>query len=54
MVLKPQSSVTVTSPKRAQTEREEPQSHILSGEILQLVPEGQGVGSAWSRGRAPA
>ena len=43
MVLKPQSSVTVTSPVRAQNEREEPQSRILSGEIPQLVPE-------WARG----
>lgn len=54
MVLKPQSSVTVTSPMRAQNEREEPQSRILSGEIPQLVPEGARSGLSLGERNGPA
>ena len=58
VVLKPQGSLTIPSPTRVQTKREDPQSQIPSGEITQVATErvglGVGTGSAWSKGIAPA
>lgn len=54
MVLKPQSSITVTSPMRAQIKREEPQSRILSGEIPASSWRGEGVASALEQRNGPA